>query len=113
MKADDDFQRNMKNAAEQMLVHIHQTDYAAKWQKKGTETTKKGRPKKREYPSIQEIKDLIIEDCIETYDLKKGFWLTDIDRCICDYCEKKGRCNEPNQRILVMCAKFVPIEVKK
>jgi hypothetical protein len=108
-----DFQRNMKNAAEQMLVHIYQTDYATKWQKKGTETTKKGRPKKIAYPGIQDIKDLIIEDCIATYDLKKGFWLSDIERCICDYCEKKGKCNEPNQRILVMCAKFIPLEVKK
>jgi hypothetical protein len=103
---DVDFQRNMKNAAEQMLVHIYQTDYWKKWQSKGTETTKKGRPKKRAYPSVSEIKELIIEDCIETYDLKKGFWLPDINRSICDYCKEKGKCNEPNQRILVMCSKF-------
>jgi hypothetical protein len=103
---DKEFQKYMKNAAEQMLIHIFDTEYYKMWMNKYREDNRRGRPKKKQYPTVNEIKDLIIEDCISTYGLKSGFYLKKINRDICDYCNKKQTCKNPSRGLYAYCSEF-------
>jgi hypothetical protein len=103
MSSDFEFQRNMRNAAEQVMKHIYDTDYFQKWKQ---DQNKRGRPKKIRYPSVAEIKDLIIEDIIQVYGLDQGFYLKDINRTLCERCASNLSCMMPGKNMISYCSTY-------